>query len=191
MVATVPFRGLPPSELREAVERGDLVAAARAYVKLGLSVIPVRADGSKAAAVKWGEYMERAPTDDELAGWFAPHKPVGIAVVCGKVSGNLAVLDFESEGAWFHWHGRAGQLGITDLYAGFPLVRTPKGGRHLYCRVSEGAVAGGKLAMRAKNETLIEVRGQGNYVLAPGCPVACHTMNKPYTVEAWGWLDAR
>jgi hypothetical protein len=43
--------------------------------------------------------------------------------------------------------------------------------------------------MVAKNETLIEVRGQGHYVLAPGCPIGCHQLNKPYTFEAKGWLS--
>ena len=50
------------------------------------------------------------------------------------------------------------------------------------------AVAGGKLAMRSKSETLIEVRGEGHYVLAPGSPRACHQTNVPYTFEAMGWL---
>lgn len=174
--------------LTEALAANDLLAVARAYVAAGLSVIPVRADGSKAAALKWGDLQERVPTDAELAAWFAPNKPVGIAIVCGKVSGNLAVLDFESDTAWHLWRERAEALELLPMVAGFPLSRTPKGGRHLYCRVREQAVAGGKLAMRAKNETLIEVRGEGHYVLAPGSPRACHHMNVPYTFEAMGWL---
>ena len=175
--------------LAEAIAAGDLLAVARHYVKAGLSVIPVRADGSKASAIKWGEFQERLPEPDELAKWFAPHRPVGVAVVCGKVSGNLAVMDFESDIAWQRWHERVRELDLCRVFVGFPLVRTPKGGRHLYCRVRDGWVAGGKLAMRAKNETLIEVRGQGHYVLAPGSPVACHESNKPYTFETMGWLS--
>ncbi|MFM8271982.1 MAG: bifunctional DNA primase/polymerase [Gemmata sp.] len=175
--------------LAEAIEAGDLLAVARHYVAAGLSVIPVRADGSKAAAVKWADLMERAPTADELTAWFAPHRAVGVAIVCGKVSGNLAVMDFESDSAWRRWHDRAAALGIADWYAGFPLVRTPKGGRHLYCRIAQQPAPGGKLAMRSKSETLIEVRGQGNYVLAPGCPTCCHELNAPYTFESLGWLN--
>lgn len=175
--------------LAEAIEQNNLLEAARAYVRAGLSVIPVRADGSKAAAVKWGDLQERRPTDAELLEWFAPHRAVGVAVVCGKVSGNLAVLDFESDSAWHRWHEQATALEMLPFFAGFPLVRTPKGGRHLYCRIKEQAVAGGKLAMRSKSETLIEVRGQGHYVIAPGSPIACHELNKPYTFEAMGWLN--
>lgn len=175
--------------LAEAIQAGDLLAVARHYVAVGLSVIPVKADGSKGAAVKWGEFMERMPTDAELAAWFAPHRPVGIAVVCGKVSGNLAVMDFENDSAWQRWRERAEALGVSTLFAGFPIVRAPKGGRHLYCRIAEEPAAGGKLAMVAKNETLIEVRGQGNYVLAPGCPVSCHPTNTRYAFVEMGWLN--
>ena len=177
--------------LNEAIATGDVLAAARCYVAAGLSVIPVLADGSKRPPIKWAELMERQPTPDELAAWFAPHKAVGVAIVCGKVSGNLAVLDFESEIAWQQWRERADQLGIVEFFDGFPLVQTPKGGRHLYCRIVEQPAPGGKLAMRTKTETLIEVRGQGNYVLAPGCPTACHELNRPYTFEAMGWLNGR
>lgn len=178
--------------LSEAIAAGDLLETARAYVRAGLSVIPVRADGSKAPRLKAGEveaYRERFATGDELAEWFAPSRAVGVAVVCGKVSGNLAVMDFETDDVWARWRERAEQLDLLALFRGFPLVRTPGGGRHLYCRVTEQAMAGGKLAMRAKDDTLIEVRGQGSYVLAPGSPVACHKLNKPYTFESMGWLS--
>lgn len=164
-----------------------LLDTARLYVAAGLSVIPVRADGSKAASIKWGEYEERAPTDAELVRWFDTEAARGVAIVCGKVSGNLAVLDIESQLGWERWHARA-VVGLADALAVCPIIRTPKGGRHIYCRIEEGWVAGAKLAMASKHETLIEIRGQGHYVLAPGCPAACHPLNYPYTVEQQGWL---
>jgi hypothetical protein len=170
--------------LAEAIAAGDVAA--------GLSVIPVRADGSKAPALRKGEveqYRERYATPAELAEWFAPHRAVGVALVGGKISGNLAVLDFESDDVWHRWHGRAETLGVLDFFAGSPVVKTPKGGRHLYCRVAGQAMAGGPLARRAEREMLIEVRGQGHYVLAPGCPVACHELNRPYAFESMGWLS--
>lgn len=177
-------------KLAEAIAAGDVLAAARCYLAAGLSVIPVHADGSKAAATKWGEYKERVPTEAELVEWFAPHRAVGVAIVCGKVSGNLAVLDFESNAVWERWRERIAAVGSAEVFDGFPLVRTPKGGRHLYCRIREGWAPGGKLAMLSKSETLVEVRGQGNYVLAPGSPPACHPLNRPYVLELPGWLDA-
>ena len=91
---------------------------ARRYVRNGLSVIPVRADGSKAPALAKGEveqYRERFPTDAELQEWFAPHRAVGVAVVCGKQSGNLAVLDIESEPWWRAWLARVSDTPFAAL----------------------------------------------------------------------------
>ncbi len=165
-----------------------ILETARRYLAAGLSVIPVRADGSKAAAVKWDEFKDRMPTDAELVLWFGSGRAVGLAIVCGKVSGNLAVMDFESQSGWDRWRERLNASGHLAALDGLPIVRTPKGGRHLYCRIPEGWVAGTKLAMVSRNETLVEIRGQGHYVLAPGCPAACHPLNVPYTVEQQGWL---
>lgn len=177
--------------LAEAIATGDVLGVARHYVAAGLSVIPVRADGSKAPALGKGEveqYRERFPLDQELQRWFAPGRPVGVAVVCGVVSGNLAVLDFETPDAWAGWLSRVGKTPLAAVLATAPQVRTPRGGRHVYCRITQGWVAGGKLAQRPDGKTVIEIRGQGHYVLAPGCPVACHEANRPYTFESEGWL---
>ena len=164
---------------------------ARRYVGNGLSVIPVRADGSKAPALAKGEveqYRERFPTDAELQEWFAPHRAVGVAVVCGKQSGNLAVLDIESEPWWRAWLARVSDTPFAALLATAPIVCTPKGGRHVYCRIRESFVTGGPLARRDQKGVLIEVRGQGHYVLAPGSPPACHERNVPYRLVSAGWL---
>src|SRR5262245_3773417 len=48
------------------------LTAARHYVATGLSVIPVRLDGSKTPAFAgWREYADRQPTDSELRRWFS------------------------------------------------------------------------------------------------------------------------
>lgn len=169
--------------------KSPLLEVARRYVAAGLSVIPIRADGSKAPAVaKWAEYAERFPDDHELSHWFAPERAVGIGVVCGKVSGNLAVLDFESHDIWTRWLdviiGTPWQRKVSLS----PWVQTPGGGMHVYCRIAEGWAAGGVLARRANKGVWGEIRGQGNYVVAPGSPAACHKTNRPYTLQQEGWL---
>lgn len=164
---------------------------ARWYLANGLSVIPVRADGSKAPALGRGEveqYRERFAGPEELARWFAPHRAVGVAVVCGKVSGNLAVLDFETAGAWERWAERVRGTPVWAAVGRSPQVATPRGGRHVYCRIRESFVTGGPLARRDQKGVLIEVRGQGHYVLAPGSPPACHERNVPYRLVSAGWL---
>ena len=52
-----------------AIAAGDTLAVARHYAAVGLSVIPVRTDGSKAPALRAGEidrYRERPAADEEF-----------------------------------------------------------------------------------------------------------------------------
>ena len=148
-----------------------MVTLARAYVAAGLSVIPIKPDGSKRPPIKWKEYQSRHADDQELQEWFAAGRH-GIAVICGQVSGGLEVLDFDSADAWRVW-SRLCEEEHPGLLARLPRVRTPAGGMHLYYRVDE---PGGnqKLAWDQDGLDLIETRGEGGYVLAPGCPPACH-----------------
>ena len=60
-----------------------------------------------------------------------------------------------------------------------PIIQTPKGGRHVYYRC-ETIQGGQKLAENEQGLTLIETRGQGNYVLAPGSPPQSHATGNPY-----------
>src|SRR5262249_48353154 len=47
------------------------LAAARAYREAGLSVVPVKRDGSKAPAVKsWQRYQAALPPADDIDRWF-------------------------------------------------------------------------------------------------------------------------
>lgn len=169
----------------------EVIEYARAYIAAGLSVIPVKADGSKAPSLKTGEvetFRERFATEEELQEWFAPNRGVGLAIICGKISGNLAVLDFESDSAWQTWLKRIEETPIMAAIQECPVIKTPKGGRHVYYRIAETWVSGPKLARRSDKETIIEVRGQGQYVLAVGCPVACHELNISYVFDSKGWL---
>ena len=162
---------------------------ARWYVRNGLSVIPVRFGGKKSPALpKWEPFQDRPPTDAELAEWFAPGRPVGVAVVCGPVSDNLAVLDFEAGWVWERFAERVAGTPVGRLVAASPQVETPSGGRHVYCRLRDGSAKGTVLARRDHKTLLAEVRGEGNYVLAPGCPPDCHTARKPYRMLNDGWL---
>lgn len=169
------------------------IEAARAYRSAGLSIIPVRPDGSKAPAVnQWAPFRDRLATDAEIDEWFgkADFTP-GIAILCGKASGNLLVFDFESREAYDVWlvtaAQMAGQYGI-DLRS-MPISETPNGGVHLYYRSAESVCGNKKLAMDERGKTLIETRGEGGYVLAPGSPGACHPSGKPYRWINQGWLS--
>jgi len=171
--------------------------AARAYVANGISVIPVKADGSKAPLLKdWRQYSERMPTDEELVTWFDRPKPPGIGIVPGPASGNLVVLDFEhraGESAYTEFMLKIKETPLFSIVYSSPVVRTPSGGRHVWVRLPE-PTAGGVLARyRAKTakdaKVKAEIRGAGHQCLAPGCPASCHKSGQPYTFESKGWLS--
>lgn len=162
---------------------------ARAYLAAGLSVIPVRADGSKAPDLPAGsidQFRTRRPADAEVAAWFSPGRSRGIGIVGGPASGNLVVLDFETNEAFRVWGAGLGDKERLAL-DGCPVVRTPGGGWHAYVRTT-GPVRGCRLARTADGECLVETRGFGQYVLAPGSAPECHPAGRPYRVVRDGWL---
>jgi hypothetical protein len=75
---------------------------------------------------------------------------------------------------------------------GCPIARTPSGGYHVYLRSVEPPGRNTKLAVsaqpvRAGSHLLVETRGEGGYVVAPGSPVECHRTRRPYAWHLAGW----
>jgi putative DNA primase/helicase len=152
---------------------------ARSYVRAGLSVLPARCDGSKRPALAtWKAYQSRIASPAELLQWFGREQH-GVIIICGKVSGNLEVLDFDRAEEWVAW-AELVESRMPGVLARLPQVLTPSGGRHLYYRTP--LVSGNTKLARAMDgkETLIETRGEGGYVLAPGCPPSCHPSGGTY-----------
>ncbi len=189
--ANAPFNaGHDTAPLIAAIAAGDTHSAARALVATGLSVIPVRADGSKAPRLDgWRAFTDRRPTVGELRDWFRAPDAAGIGVPGGPASGNLVVLDFEAWAAFARWGGLLSESERTHL-ARCPVVGTPGGGAHVYARLTE-PVRGARYARTAGGACLIETRGAGHFVVAPGSPAACHRTGRPYALLRAGWLDGQ
>ncbi len=99
-------------------------------------------------------------SDREIEANFA--RAEGIGIVCGKVSGNLELLDFDDGGSAFEpWF-----CSIPEYLAKRLVVeQSPSGGKHVYYRVDGFAVPGNrKLALKQDGHVLIETRGEGGYV---------------------------
>ena len=149
---------------------------AREYVAAGISVIPVRLDGTKAPAVdSWAPFQSRLATPDELTTWF--EQPAGIGIACGIVSGGLEVLDFDHDAdvvfsAWVD------QL-PSDIRGSLTVIETPKFGRHVPYRCN-APCGNKKIAMSPTGDTVVESRGQGGYVVGVGSPIEVHTQPLPY-----------
>jgi len=157
---------------------------ARQLTESKLSIIPIRDDGTKAPALSsWKHYQTKIAAPKTLNKWFANGNG-GVAVICGQVSGNLEVIDFDDPAAFERWKRLVGELGGADLLKMLVIVETPTGGFHVYYRCSDGVEGNKKLAQGkdsgGKLKVLIETRGEGGYVIAPGSPKTCHPLKKCY-----------
>ena len=144
------------------------------YRDLGLSVIPLKY-GDKRPIIEWKEYQERIPSEDEVKEWFSKDK-VNIAIVCGRVSGNLVVLDFDDMDTFKEWYERVDKEhpDLRDLILKTWMVETGKG-IHVYFRLKDPS-----LVPRTKpkvEKKPIDIKGEGGYVVAPP---SLHPSGKQY-----------
>jgi hypothetical protein len=151
------------------------------YRAAGLSIIPIRKDGSKAPIGSWTPNQERPASEETLRGLIA-HGHEGWALVCGAVSGNVEVIDFDDPEKFAQWLEQID----NGLYERLTVELTPRGGRHVFYRCKEiGGNA--KLAQRmneenGKPDTLIETRGEGGYTVIDPTTGAYHKTGRPYRI---------
>ena len=124
------------------------------YYQLGWSIIPIIA-GTKKAAVKWEKYQTERPSQDQLRKWFANGKYKSLAVVCGAVSGGLAVLDLDSERRCHWWRNSQPELAKT-----LPTVKTKKG-LHIHLRSEP---------FGKRNGDEVDLLCEGAYAILPPSP---------------------
>ena len=153
----------------------DILRAALEFRNAGISVIPVKADGSKASLVAWKEFQSRLATRDELLEWFIDSQ--GFAVITGSISGNLEMLELEGRavesGLFQEAHDIAINSGLEDVWQILSQTyheQTPSGGVHWLYRISDAPVPRNtKLARKPgandSVDVLIETRGEGGYVI--------------------------
>lgn len=118
---------------------------------MGLSVIPAGIN-KKPALKKWKSYQLTAADEREIQFWFDSRDDLGLAIILGPVSGNLAVRDFDIESAYCLW-----QKSNPKLAKKLPIVQT-KRGFQVYARI---------LGCTSKSFDDGEVRAIGSYVMAP------------------------
>ena len=150
------------------------------YISSGLSVLPVDPKNKRPISRilptdcnggrGWGQFQRQIAHDSVVKTWFASDG-LGVGVICGKVSRNLEVIDFDAPELFIPWCEVVDGL-FPGLRNSLPQVQTPSGGYHVYYRCS--VIRGNqKLAERQTNtrrETTIETRGEGGYVQAPPSP---------------------
>jgi len=134
---------------------------ALALIHNGYSAIPVgRGQSGKAPLIEsWGEFMPatndgtpgRIPTETEIHDWWNKYPAAKLAIPCGWQG--LAVIDVDDT-----------QLAnsLANKFVGFaPLVRTPRGGLHIYVQEEELSKNGPLI------KGVVDIKSAGGYVIAP------------------------
>jgi putative DNA primase/helicase len=167
-----------------SAEHGNFAIAEQFHAS-GLNIVPLRLDGSKRPSICWQRWtQERYPWFQCQHHFRSRGCPSGIGILCGLPSGNLEVIDFDCEcSTVFPCWSRLVEAKFPGL-ATLPIVETPRGGRHVYYRC-ETIDRSRKLAetepdANGRTKVIIETRGQGALVVAPGSPPATHPLGKPY-----------
>lgn len=143
----------------------DLKQEATRLSESGLNVLPAtkslkRPNGS------WREYREKRRAIDEMF-----DRCDAIAVVCGAVSGNVEIIDFDSQAVDFDdWCQRVAELDADAAQTLFSCVleTTQSGGKHLAYRCETEVNGNLKLTTRTVDgaaKTTIETRGEGGIVI--------------------------
>lgn len=130
---------LPQTDTERKVD----LTTAQHYHALGFNLVPTGTD-KKPVIVNgkryaWDYWQTTRQTRQDLAGmpWQA-----GIAAICGPVSGDLVCLDFDGVTSWGPVRDALDALGLGISYPW--LVKTLRGGQHVWIRCPGLALDGGK-----------------------------------------------
>ncbi len=124
----------------------DVRDAAFQYQKVGLCAIPARADEKRPTLATWKTYQTRLPTELETARWF--EKAQAVCLICGTVSGNLEMLDFDLAGEAFDAWWNVIQAANPDLLDRLVVEQSPSRGWHVVYRSDKPISGSLKLAQR-------------------------------------------
>ena len=144
--------------------------AARRYLAAGFSLIPCTVN-KRPALPFWQHYCEDRPTGDDLDYWFKPYGH-SIGLIMGAVSNHTVAVDLDGSEPVRLFLDKFPDL--ADTYA----VRTGSGvGAHFYYRVAQIPK---NTNVRVRNVGGFEIRGNGQYVIAPP---SFHPSGNQYKVE--------
>jgi hypothetical protein len=123
------------------------------YRNLGLNVIPIIAKSKKPNLKEWKSWQTEWVPDETIEEWLRKGLFQNIGIICGKISGNLVVVEFDKRENYPKFFKR-------DI-ENETLVSESRRGFHVYLR--------SKLPLRSfKIKQLdVEIRSEGNFVVAP------------------------
>lgn len=176
-----------------AVEQEPPVNIALPWYEGGCSVVPIQANGTKRPTRDWST-LQQAPMSRKDVEWYwREGENVGVAVICGAVSGNLEMTELESVATTSDCLDRINKecalRGIDNTWNELLICGyaewTPSGGIHLIYRIEDHDIPGNtKLASDKDGKTLAETRGEGGYVIVAPTNGRCHPSGEAWSVIA-------
>ena len=168
----------PPKTIRDYAQK---------CIQWGLCAIPP-AKGEKRPLGNWKEYQKRMPINAEWKRWQEDgYSSMGI--VCGSISGNLLVIDFDKQGEAFEDFKTAIPM---ELWQYLVIERSPSGGYHIFIRSEQPVNGNTVLAKDANGEVLIETRGEGGFIVchpSPGYTLVQGSFDDIQVMEEPYWID--
>ena len=138
--------------------------AAIAYTEAGLSVLPAGQD--KRPTVGWKILQKEIAHRNEVTRFFH-NGEASLGIVCGNVSGNLEVIDFDKSGRDYDRWAEDVEKEVPGLVERLVKQQTQSGGYHIAFRCSQITTPGNqKLATDPDGSVSIETRGECGYILA-------------------------
>ena len=127
------------------------------YISNNLSVIPIRPRDKK-PLVEWKQYQQQPPSISEIQKWFK-NTDNNIAIVTGKVSDNLVVIDFDEESLYKEFLEKLSD-DLKGIINDTWTVKTSRG-YHVYLRIDSEKPIG------AEKYDGVDIKAEHGYVLTP------------------------
>ena len=141
-----------------------MIEIIKKYLSCGLSVIPC---DMKRPLITWKPY-QNAPVTHKIAETWSGYTQ--IALVCGKVSGGLLCMDFDTKNGdkYNDWIMLINEQ-YPELLSKMVIEQSPSGGYHV-CFLTDMKTSNWKLANNLENKCTIETRGDGGYFVCAPSP---------------------
>ena len=139
---------------------GSILDAALTYRRRGWSIIQIKRGTKKPPkGFRWRQYQRKCLAEQDIRYLFDCRDDLGLAVICGPVSGGLVCRDFDRQDAYDRWAAET-----PDLARMLPTVGTARG-RHVYFSANANGI---------KHFDDGELRGAGYCLLPPSVhPTGC------------------
>jgi putative DNA primase/helicase len=159
-----------------------LLQAAIDYRLVGFSLLPVKSN-KRPDLETWTVFQSVKPSENQIKNWFNGSQPktTGLALIAGKVSGNLEVLDvdckYDLTGTLMEDFSDLVKEHLPDLFTKLVIAKTVNNGFHILVSVPAECLEGSKkIASRPataeeaktgdKIKPLIETKGEGGYFVS-------------------------